>query len=152
MRVLARTQYALRAVMHLAVAVEPTITARDIADERGIPHRFLEEIIADLRRAGLVRSQRGARGGYRLTVAADELSVATVLQAVHPAGASVWAAAEELEVEPILQELWMTLDAEIDSYLNGVSIADLVAGQLPGWVAHRHLVSSQRWSDRWQQG
>ena len=134
MRVLARTQYALRAVMYLATAAEPTSTARDIADNRGIPHRFLEEIIADLRRAGLVRSRRGARGGYQLTVAPDELSIASVVNAVQPAGMAD-RGEDGVEVEPALAQLWTALDAEIDDFLDGVSIADLVAGQLPGWAA-----------------
>ena len=144
MKIFAKTQYALRAVMYLASVAELTTTAREIADNKGIPHRFLEEIIADLRRAGLVRSRRGARGGYQLTVPPDELSIAAVVKAVLPAGV-VDRADDDQDVEPTLEQLWMALDAEIDDFLDGVSIADLVAGQLPGWaaqLANRRSVTS----------
>ncbi len=81
MQISARADYAVRAMVALAADGE-TVKAESLADEQGLPRKFLEAILADLRRSGLVASQRGPDGGHRLARAADEISVADIMRAV----------------------------------------------------------------------
>ena len=83
MRISARADYAVRAALQLAAAPEAgPLTTEVIADAQGIPRKFLEGILNDIRRGGLVLSQRGANGGYRLAAPADGISIADVIRAV----------------------------------------------------------------------
>ena len=83
MRISAKVDYAVRAAVELAAADGDRPTKGDaIAQAQGIPLKFLENILGDLRHAGLVRSQRGAEGGYWLNRPANEISVADVIRAV----------------------------------------------------------------------
>src|SRR6185437_13331511 len=83
MRVTTRTRYAIRALYHLAFhRAGEAAQAKEIADAQRIPLRFLEQILQDLRRAGLVEARRGPRGGYVLARPPAEISLADVLRAV----------------------------------------------------------------------
>jgi Rrf2 family transcriptional regulator, iron-sulfur cluster assembly transcription factor len=83
MRVTTRTRYAIRALYDLAFHRQGEATqAKEIALAQKIPLRFLEQILQDLRRAGLVEARRGPRGGYALARAPAEISLADVLRAV----------------------------------------------------------------------
>ncbi len=83
MRISARADYAVRAVLELAVhGDDGPVKAETIATTQDIPHKFLEGILGDLRRAGIVDSRRGGGGGYRLARAADAITVADVIRAV----------------------------------------------------------------------
>src|SRR3954466_6539610 len=82
MRVTAKVDYALRALAELAAADGATVKGDQLSQAQGIPLKFLENILAELRRAGLVGSQRGAEGGYRLQRAAGTITVADVIRAV----------------------------------------------------------------------
>ena len=83
MRVTTRTRYAIRALYHLAFHRSGQATqAKEIAEVQKIPLRFLEQILQDLRRAGLIEARRGPRGGYALARPAAEISMADVLRAV----------------------------------------------------------------------
>src|SRR2546423_15483289 len=90
MRVSAKVDYAVRAAIELATA-EPgrPIKGDRIAQAQGVPLKFLENILSELRHAGLVRSQRGAEGGYWLARPPEEISVADVIRAVEGAIADV---------------------------------------------------------------
>ena len=66
MRISARGDYAVRAAVALAVAYPQTVSAQTLAAEQSLPRKFLETILADMRRAGLVHSTRGVDGGYTL--------------------------------------------------------------------------------------
>src|SRR5439155_11614505 len=81
-RVSAKVDYALRAVIELAAAGDGPVKGERIAQAQEIPLKFLENILGDLRQAGIVRSQRGAEGGYWLARPADEISVADVVRTV----------------------------------------------------------------------
>jgi Rrf2 family protein len=82
-RVTTRTRYAIRALYHLAFHRPGQATqAKEIADVQKIPLRFLEQILQDLRRAGLIEARRGPRGGYALARPPAEISMADVLRAV----------------------------------------------------------------------
>src|SRR4029434_6285272 len=82
MRVSAKADYAVRAAVELAAAGKGPVKGDRIAEAQGIPLKFLENILAELRHAGLVQSQRGAEGGYWLARPADQVTVADVIRAV----------------------------------------------------------------------
>ena len=84
MRVSAKADYALRALIELAAAPEEkrALSAEVLGQRQGIPHGFLQAILADLRKAGIVLSQRGQSGGWRLARDPAEVSVADVIRAV----------------------------------------------------------------------
>ncbi|WP_030239132.1 MULTISPECIES: RrF2 family transcriptional regulator [unclassified Streptomyces] len=136
MRISARADYAVRAVVELAVRQGGgPVKAEAVATAQDIPHKFLEGILGDLRRGGVVDSRRGGGGGYRLAREATEITVADVIRAVdgpivsvrgeRPTGLSYTGTAE-----PLLP-LWIALRANVRRILEGVTVADLAAGALP---------------------
>jgi Rrf2 family protein len=136
MRISARADYAVRAVLELAVRQgDGPVKAEEIAAVQGIPHKFLEGILGDLRRAGIVDSRRGGGGGYRLARDAAALTVADVIRAVdgpivsvrgeRPTGLAYTGTAR-----PLLP-LWIALRANVRRILEGVTLADLAADALP---------------------
>jgi Rrf2 family protein len=135
MRITAKADYAVRAAVELAAAGEGPTKGEAMAEAQGIPVRFLENILAELRHAGLVLSQRGAEGGYRLARPASEISIADVIRAVEGPLASVRSEpAEELDYTGSavpLQDVWLALRVNIRAVLEEVSLADVVAGELP---------------------
>ena len=82
MKVTARADYAVRAVVELGAADGKLMKADLIAEAQGIPRHFLDNILNDLRRAGIVATQRGAEGGSRLARPADEITLADVMRAM----------------------------------------------------------------------
>jgi Rrf2 family protein len=89
MRVTAKAEYAVRAVMELAAADGGPVKRDQIVAAQAIPPKFLENILSELRHAGLVESQRGSDGGYWLSRPADEVTVADIMRAVEGPLASV---------------------------------------------------------------
>src|SRR5579884_2122312 len=90
MRISAKADYAVRAAVELAAAEdERPVKAERIATAQGVPLNFLENILSELRHAGIVRSHRGAEGGFRLAKAPNEITVADVIRAVEGPLASV---------------------------------------------------------------
>ena len=138
MRVTAKADYAVRAAVELAAAGEGPVKGESIADAQEISLRFLESILGELRHAGLVRSQRGADGGYWLARPAAEISVADVIRAVEGPLASVRSEPpEELAYTGSavpLREVWLALRVNIRAVLESVTLADVVAGRLPAEV------------------
>jgi Rrf2 family protein len=131
MRVSAKVDYALRAVVELAAAPPGFVKAERLANAQQIPLKFLENILLELRRAEIVSSQRGAEGGYRLAKPAEEVSVADVIRAVEGPIATVRGARPE-DVEYTgaaapLREVWIELRASMRAVLEETSLADLVA-------------------------
>ncbi|MFF9000682.1 RrF2 family transcriptional regulator [Streptomyces achromogenes] len=136
MRISARADYAVRAVLELAVRQgNGPVKAEEIAAVQDIPHKFLEGILGDLRRAGIVESRRGGGGGYRLARVAPSITVADVIRAVdgpivsvrgeRPTGLAYTGTAR-----PLLP-LWIALRANVRRVLEGVTLADLAADALP---------------------
>lgn len=80
MRVSQRTEYGIRAMIALARDFDEVVSIKELAEREAIPETFLEQIMSDLRRAGLVQSTRGPYGGYRLTSAPDQITVGRVLE------------------------------------------------------------------------
>jgi Rrf2 family protein len=135
MRVSAKVDYALRAGAELAAAGDGPVKGERIAQAQGIPVKFLENILLDLRHAGLVHSQRGAEGGYWLALPADEISLADCIRAVEGPIANVRGVRpEQVEYSGVakpLQDVWIALRASMRSVLEDVTLADLAAGRLP---------------------
>ncbi|HET9124397.1 MAG TPA: Rrf2 family transcriptional regulator [Solirubrobacteraceae bacterium] len=136
MRISAKADYAVRAVAELASAEgDRPIKAERVASAQGIPLNFLENILGELRHAGIVRSQRGAEGGFRLARPAEEMTVADVIRAVEGPLASVRGGPpEDAEYSGAAAELptvWIAVRANLRRVVERVTIADLAAGDLP---------------------
>lgn len=151
MQVSARADYALRASSELARAkVEGTgpLKGEKIAAAQGIPKKFMENILLDLKHHGLVRTQRGASGGYWLAMPADEISLADVIRAVEGPLANVrgeWPEAVEYTgAAERLREVWIAVRANLRAVLETVTLADLVEGSLPPAVS-RLTDSPEAW-------
>ena len=130
MRVSAKVDYALRALLELAAAPPGPVKGERLATAQEIPPKFLENIHTELRRAEIVASQRGVDGGYRLARPASEISVADVVRALEGPIASVRGVRPD-EVEyrgpaRSLQPLWVELRASMREVLEGTTLADLV--------------------------
>ena len=138
MRISAKADYAIRAMVELAAAGEGPVKGDRIAQAQAIPIKFLENIMVDLRNAGLVRSQRGAEGGYWLARPAEEINLAAVIRAVDGPLASVRGTrSEELayegSAEP-LRDVWIAVRASLRSVLESVTLAHVARGELPAAV------------------
>jgi Rrf2 family protein len=136
MRVTAKADYAVRACLELAGASEQAPRkAEVVATAQGIPLSFLENILNQLKSAGVVRSQRGSEGGWWLARAGSEISLAEVIRAVEGPLASVRGERPEsvrYDGHAIaLQDVWMALRANLRAVLDHVSVADVAAGKLP---------------------
>ncbi|HMF03669.1 MAG TPA: Rrf2 family transcriptional regulator [Acidimicrobiia bacterium] len=150
MRISAKADYAVRAAAELAAApAGRPVKGDQLAQAQAIPPKFLENILADLRNAGLVRTRRGAEGGYALTRAASEVSVADVMRAVEgPLAAVQGIRPESLHYAGAatrLPEVWIALRANLRAVLERVSLADLAAEALPDDV-----VALTTAADAWQ--
>src|SRR3954449_8250925 len=80
MRISAKVDYAVRAALELAAAGGDPIKGEAIADAQGIPLKFLENILGELKHTGIVSSRRGAQGGYWLAKDADDVSLADIVR------------------------------------------------------------------------
>jgi Rrf2 family protein len=139
MRISARADYAVRAAVELAAAGEGPTKGDAIARSQGIPLKFLENILGDLRHSGIVRSQRGADGGYWLARPADQITVADVIRAVDGPLASVRGGPPEDvayagAAEP-LARVWIAVRASLRGVVERVTLADVAADRLPARVA-----------------
>lgn len=125
----------MRAAVHLAGSPDRPVKGDAIAAAQSIPGTFLGSILRSLREAGIVRSQRGADGGYWLARPAAEISVADVIRAVD--GPLAWVRGvrpEDLEyagAASALQEVWIAVRANLREVLESVSLADVARGELP---------------------
>jgi Rrf2 family protein len=141
-RISAKTDYAVRAAVELAaVTDELPLKSERIAQAQGIPLRFLENILVQMRQGGIVVSRRGAEGGYRLAQPADEITVADVIRAIDgPLAAVAGERPEKLDfdgtAEP-LRDVWVAVRASLRDVLEHVTLADLASGELPEAVRSR---------------
>jgi Rrf2 family protein len=130
MRISARADYAIRALLELAADPGRPLTCEGIAHSQEIPHRFLKAVFRDLRRAELVRSQRGCEGGYWLSRDAASISLAAVVAAVD--GQLMTVHGESLGHQHYpgpaarLSELWAGLQKRFEDIMAGVTLADLL--------------------------
>ena len=138
MHIPATVDYGVRAMLALAAGEEPA-TTEALARLQGLPAKFLGAILSDLRRAGLLTSQRGAEGGYRLARPAGEIAVADVMRALDGPLAEVRGLRPEntaYEGAAVhLQDVWVAVRASLRSVLEEVTLDDVVRGRLPDAVA-----------------
>src|SRR5262245_43707360 len=136
MHVTAKADYAVRAVVELANSSQASPRKVDeVARAQAIPVSFLENILTQLRSAGIVRSQRGPEGGYWLARPAEELDLATVIRAVEGPLVGVRGQRPE-EVEytgsaESLQQVWVAVRANLRHVLEKVTGADVAAAKRP---------------------
>ncbi len=137
MQISARADYAVRAMVALAADGE-TVKAEALAGEHGLPRKFLEAILADLRRSGLVESHRGPDGGHRLARPAEDISVADIMRAVEgPLAAVRGKPPEDSSYEGVaapLQTVWIAVRASLRAVLDETTLADIASGRLPAHV------------------
>jgi Rrf2 family protein len=136
MRISAKADYAVRAMVELAASAgEKPVKAERIATAQDIPLNFLENILGELRHAGLVRSHRGAEGGFRLAKDASLISVADVIRAVEGPLASVRGAPPEESqyngASEALLRVWIAVRANLRHVVEEVTVADVASGKLP---------------------
>ncbi len=136
MRISAKVDYAVRAVVELAAAdTEKPVKAERIATAQMIPLNFLENILGELRHAGIVRSHRGAEGGFRLAKSAAELTVADVIRAVEGPLASVRGGppeeSEYVGAASALPRVWIAVRVNLRRVVEHITIADIASGEIP---------------------
>jgi Rrf2 family protein len=138
MHVSAKADYAVRAAAELAAAGDGPVKGDRIAEAQGIPLKFLENILSELRHAGIVQSQRGAEGGYWLARPPDQVTLADVIRVVDGPLANVRGAFPETVrytgSASHLREVWIAVRVSLRSVLERVTLADLIAGTLPAEV------------------
>ncbi len=152
MRLSARVDYALRAVTELAATggesngSERPVTAERLAQAQQIPPKFLESILLQLRRGGVVTAQRGPEGGYRLARPPDEITLAQIIRVIDGPLANVRGQRPERVgyhgAAKALQDVWIALRASERQILELVTIADVAAGELPERI--RELAADPR--------
>lgn len=150
MRISERVDNAVRAMAELAVGGDDATKAEQISHRQGISLKYLHDILRDLKRAELVRSRRGPDGGFTLSRSADTISLADIFRAidgpladVHDESLRELAYAAPAESLP---EVWMAIRGSLRRVLETVSVADLVAGNLPDEVkalAHEYRRSTE---------
>lgn len=141
MRITAKVDYAVRATIELARAASDDgskpvrVKGQQLATSQDIPVKFLENILAELKRSGIVASMRGAEGGYWLARPATDVSIADIIRAVEGPLADVrgvrpdqLAFGDDLLA---LQRMWIAVRANLRAVLEHVTLDDLRAGRLP---------------------
>jgi Rrf2 family protein len=150
MRVSAKSDYALRALIEIAGREDGRpVSAEELGRLQEIPHGFLQAILADLRRSGIVMSQRGQSGGWRMGRAAGDISVADVIRAVDGPLVSVYGLRPEAvsynASAEVLQHVWIAARRSLRDVFEQVSIQQLADGKLP-----RAITSRTADEDAWQ--
>ena len=139
MRISAKADYAVRAIVELAADEgDKPVKAERIATAQEIPLNFLENILGELRHAGLVRSHRGAEGGFRLAKPPEEVTVADVIRAVEGPLASVRGGPPEdaayAGAASSLPRVWIAVRANLRRVVENVTVADIAASKLPATI------------------
>ena len=134
MRITTQAEYGLICALHLARRMDDgPVTGREIAAQERLPGDYVEQIMLKLRRSGIVRSTRGAHGGYALARRPDEISVHDVISAAehstfevhctsHPVEEARCSSSHDCSIRPV----WMLLQRRIDDVLQGVRLSDLL--------------------------
>ncbi|TQM29356.1 RrF2 family transcriptional regulator [Nocardia bhagyanarayanae] len=139
MHITAKVDYAVRTLLEIARATpDAKIKADAVASAQRIPPKVLETVLGELRRAELVVSRRGPDGGYSLARPAAEISIADVIRAIEGPLASVRGQRPEDVKYPGVAEplthVWIAVRVNIRAVLENVTVADIVADRLPGFV------------------
>ena len=139
MRISAKADYAVRAAVELAAAPDDRpIKAERIATNQEIPLNFLENILGELRHAGIVRSHRGADGGFRLARSANEVTVADIIRVVEGPLATVRGGPPEDSAydgaASALSRVWIAVRKNLREVVDHVTLADIAGGELPSQI------------------
>lgn len=134
MRITTQAEYGLICALHLARrGEEGPVTGREIASRERLPPDYVEQIMLKLRRAGIVRSTRGAHGGYRLARSAEEITIRDVIAASEHSTFDVHCTSHPVEEERCssshdcsIRPVWVLLQRRIDEVLSGVRLSDLL--------------------------
>lgn len=142
MRVSTKSDYALRALIELAATPDTgAVSAEELGRRQDIPHGFLQAILADLRRAGVVVSVRGQSGGWRLARDSEEITVADVIRAVDGPLVSVYGLRPEAvtynELADVLQPVWIAARSALREVFESVTMRHLADRSLPKAVQAR---------------
>jgi Rrf2 family protein len=140
----AKSDYAVRALLGLAAHYPELVKAETLMTEQSLPRKFVESILGELRRAGIVRSQRGADGGYALARPPDKISIGSVIRAVDGPLAEVHGlrpheTAYDGDAQH-LPELWVAVRTSLRGVLDQTTLAQVLNGKLPVHV--RRMVDS----------
>lgn len=151
MHITAKVDYAVRTLVELAAVGRTPAKAEFLARSQAVPHKFLEAVLADLRRGDLVNSRRGPDGGYWLARPATEISIADVIRAVEGPLASIRGERPE-DVDYTgpatpLKEVWIAVRVNLRAVLENVSLQDVASGELPRFV-HDLTADSEAWTRR----
>jgi Rrf2 family protein len=142
MRVTAKSDYALRALIEIVRRGDSgPVSAEELGRLQDIPHGFLQAILADLRRAGVLVAQRGQSGGWRMGKDPDQVTVADVIRAVDGPLVSIYGlrpeAVEYNEAAAVLQHVWIASRRSLRDVLESVTVRQLAEGRLPRSVSSR---------------
>jgi Rrf2 family protein len=134
----AKTDYAVRALLSLAAREPDLVKVDEIVSEQGLPRKFVEAILGELRRAALVRSRRGAEGGYALARPAQEITLGMVIRAVDGPLAEIRGLrAHETNYSGVaehLPQVWVAVRAALRSVLDETTLAQVLSGKMPTHV------------------
>jgi Rrf2 family protein len=134
----AKTDYAVRALLMLASRYPDLVKVDVLTVQQGLPRKFVEAILSELRRAGLVRSQRGADGGYALARPADEITIGAVIRVVDGPLAEVRGLrlheTTYTGVAEHLPDVWVAMRASLRTVLDETTLAAVLTGNLPAHV------------------
>ena len=135
MRISAKADYAVRAAVELAAAGGEPVKGEKLAEAQDIPLQFLEHILLELKHARLVRARRGAKGGYWLARAPEEITLANIIRAVEGPLANIQDLAPESTEYPghakHLTDVWIAVRVSLRRVLEQITIADLTEGRIP---------------------
>jgi Rrf2 family protein len=147
----AKTDYAVRALLELAARAPNLVKIEVIIGEQQLPRKFVEAILGELRRAGLVRSQRGAEGGYALARPAGEITLGQVIRAVDGPLAEVRGLRPHettyTGVAEQLPQVWVAVRAALRRVLDETSLQQVLTGKLPTHVK-RMIDAPDAWLPR----
>ena len=138
MQISAKTDYAVRALLLLASRYPALVKVDVLTVQQGLPRKFVEAILSELRRAGLVRSQRGADGGYALARPADEITIGAVIRVVDGPLAEVRGLRPHetayTGVAEHLPDVWVAMRASLRTVLDETTLEAVLTGNLPAHV------------------
>ena len=136
MLITAKVNYGMRALVHLA-RFDGAAKSEDLASAQALPAGFLKSILGDLRRTGILVSQRGTDGGYRLARPPSDITVGEVVRALDGTMTDVGGrhVGTQDEASLHIDEVWRVVGARLTETLDGVTLEDVALGQLPSWAA-----------------
>ena len=125
-----KAQYGMRALVEVALGGDEPTSLKTVAERQSLSHQYLEQIFAVLRRAGIVESVRGARGGYRVARSLDDVPALEVVELLEGSVAPVTCIEDEATCQRVghcsTEILWRRVDAAVRQVLGSTSLADLV--------------------------